>query len=149
MKLRIVSKKTTEDPPVQVDNNLRREWNNYTTYLASKGLKGHPSLDTGGRWEQALEMYRKDFPKTILNKALIPAIQKDFSNYRNFVLDKYKQGKAVFEKGTDENNFMKDLSIVDGIAGSKTTSHNFPDEYLQTFENGNLINKQKLGFATK
>ena len=140
----------TEEPVVPVvDNNLRKEWNNYTNWLASKGLKGHPSLDTGGKWEQALEMYRKENPKTILNKHIIPVIQKDFQNYRNFVIDKVKKGQGQFGAGTDETNFMKNLSVVDGIAGSKTTNFQYPNEYLQTLENGKVISSENKGFATK
>ncbi len=148
-KLFIGTVNPSEENPITVDNTLRRHWNDYTRWLESKKLRGNPELDKGGKWEQVLEQYRKENPMTLINKKTIPIIQKEFQNYRNYVIDKVKRGKASFGTGTNENNFLKDLSIVDSIAGSKTTAHNFPDEYLQTFEKGNLINTQKLGFASK
>ncbi len=136
-----------EDEPIVVDNNLRRHWNDYTLWLASKGLKGNPKLDKAGVADATIEEYRKVNPKTLISKAAIPIIQKEFQNYRQSIIDKVKKGKAQFGLGTNEENFMKELSIVDSIAGSKTSSHHFPDEYLRTFENGKLISTENKGFA--
>lgn len=149
MKLRITKKVITEDPSTQVDNNLRREWNKYVNHLQAKGLRGNPVLDKDGAWNVALEQYRKENPTTILTKEKIPIIQKEFQNYRQYVLDKIKQGKGQFAVGTNENNFMQDLSKVDGVAGSLTTKHSFPDEFLNTFEKGKLISTENKGFASK
>lgn len=130
-----------------VDNTIRQAWNDYITYLDSKGLKGHPSLDKGGKGFQVLEQYRKEHPETPITKELIPTIQKEFGNYRQFALDEIKNKKANFAPGTDENNFLRALSIVDGIPGQRTTSFAFPNRYLQTFNDKKLEKTTNLGFA--
>ena len=117
-----------------VDNSVRKNWNDYILWLEKKGVKGSPELDKGTNALQALEAYRKENPSTLLTKELIPVIQKDFSGYRQAVIDKMKAGKAEFAPGTNEQNFMSHLSVVDGIPGSRTTSFSYPAEYLQTLE---------------
>lgn len=139
-----------EDP--QVDNNLRKAWNDYTLWLEKKGLKGHPDLDKNNKSFEILEQYRKENPSTPLTKEIIPVIQKDFQNYRQWVLDKTKlpkgtPGRVELSAGVNEDNFMKDLSIVDGIAGQRTTSFSYPSAFLDTREQGQIIARENQGFS--
>jgi len=65
-------------PAVKVDNNLRRAWNDYTSWLDKKGLKGHPSLDHNDLSFKMIDEYRRQNPKTPLNRDTIIPIQQEF-----------------------------------------------------------------------
>lgn len=132
----------------QMTNEIRKGWNDFTSWLAKKGLQGKPELDKNDYGFQVLEEYRKENPETPITRELIPAIQKEFSNYRDWSLKKIKEGKAGFAPGVTEDNYMKSLSIVDGYPGQFTTRHSFPETYLQTMEDGKVISKENQGFAT-
>jgi hypothetical protein len=134
-------------PTPSVDNKLRRDWNDYTAWLEKQGMKGNPQLDKGGLGFTLLEKYRKENPATTVTKEAIPVIQQEFQKYKQYALDRIKAKKAMFSEGTNEQNFMKNLSVVDGIPGQYTTSFAFPPAYLTTFENGKQISTEKTEFA--
>ena len=131
-----------------IDNNIRKAWNDYTLWLSKQGMRGKPELDKGGLGFLMIDKYRKENPNTPITKEIIPAIQKEFGNYRQYAINQIKQGKASFAPNTNEQNFMKDLSIVDGIPGQRTTSFSFPESYLTTFENQQNKGTVNQGFAT-
>lgn len=137
-----------EDPVEEIDDKDRENWNEYVKFLDSKGLKGHPSLDKDDLGGKMIDEYRKVNPNTTVSREKIKPIQKEFSKYRDWSLAQIKAGKAAFAEGTNEENYMKHLSTVDGIAGQRTTSFQFPDSYLKTFENKKLKDIQRTGFAT-
>jgi len=139
-------KKGGDEP--QVTNQLRKDWNDYVAYLDRKGLKGKPELDKNNFGFKVLEDYRKENPETTITKETIPVIQKEFSNYRDYSLSKIKAGKAGFAPGVTEENYMRALSIVDGIPGQRTTSYSFPLEYMKTLENGQVTQIENKGFST-
>lgn len=145
-KLRIVANVTPKEGDKPVDNTIRQGWNDYISWLEKKGLKGHPSLDKNDLGGKMIDQYRKENPATPITRELIPTIQKEFGNYRNYVLAKVKAGGAKLE-GTTPENFMKALSIVDGIPGQRTTSFSFPNEYLTTFNNGQNTGTVNKGFV--
>lgn len=136
----------TPDPPI--DNNIRLAWNKYTDWLASRGLKGHPSLDKDDLGGKMIDQYRKENPTTPITRELIPTIQKEFSKYRDWSLNEVKEGRAGLSPGVTADNYMKWLSIVDGIPGQRTTSFKFPSSYLQTFDNGKFVGVEDKGFST-
>jgi len=136
------------DKQPQMTNDIRKAWNDYTHWLGQKGLQGKPELDKNNYGFKVLEDYRKENPDTPLTKDLIPVIQQEFSNYRDYSLDKIKKGKGAFGPGVNEENYMRALSVVDGIPGQRTTSFSFPSEYIALFDNGNLVSKENKGFAT-
>lgn len=138
----------TPTPEPIVDNNLRKAWNDYTMWLSKQGMRGKPELDKGGLGFLMIDKYRKEHPETPISKEVIPVIQKEFGNYRQYAIDQIKKGKASFAPNTNEQNFMKDLSIVDGIPGQRTTSFSFPESYLTTFENNQNKGTVNQGFAT-
>jgi len=140
-------KKGNKDEPV-IDNKVRNDWNNYVSWLDKKGMKGHPSLDKNGLWNKMIEKYREENPNTVITKDIIVPIQKDFDNYRKYSLDQVKSGKLLFDEGVDENNFMKNLSVVDGIAGQRTTSFQYPMDYLKTLDKDDKVIKvENKGFV--
>ena len=136
----------TDDKP-QVSNKLRQDWNNYTQWLAERGMKGHPSLDTNGTWKVWIDKYRKENPTTTVSVDTIPIIQSEFSKYRDWALGEIKAGRAAFAPQTNEKNFLTNLSQIDGIAGQRTTSFKFPESYLKTFNDGKLESIANKGFA--
>jgi len=131
----------------EVDNKIREEWNKYTDWLAAKGLKGHASLDKDDLGGKMIDAYRKENPDTPISREIIPTIQKEFQRYRDWSLGQVKAGKATLTEGTTPENYMKALSIVDGIAGQRTTSFRFPDSYLTTFNNGQKVGTVNTGYV--
>ncbi len=133
------------DPPLS--NKNRQDWNNYITWLKGQGLAGNPALDKGGYGIQVLQHYIKNNPNTSLTVDMVQPIQSDFSNYRNYALDQIKSGKGAFAQGVNESNFMQELSQLDNYAGSKTTKHFFPREYLTYMENQKPVSTIDKGFV--
>ena len=136
---------TTPLPP-PITNKIRQDWNDYVDSLEKRKLKGHPMLDTNGLGYKVLDDYVKTTPGTSLNREMIPRIQQEFGNYRNYVLNLVKQGKAQLN-GVKPEDFMATLSKVDGYPGQLTTSFKFPDSYLKTFNDGKLESVVNKGFA--
>jgi len=134
-------------PEIIIDNTIREGWNDYVKWLDSKGMKGHPDLDKNDLGLKMIDQYRKENPKTPITRELVIPIQKEFSKYRDYALGQVDAGKAVLADGVTRDNFLKHLSIVDGLPGQRTTSFSFPNEYLKTFEKGKLIGTENKGFA--
>jgi hypothetical protein len=138
----------------EVSKKLREDWNTYTSWLEKKGYKGHPSLDKNDLGGKMIDMYRRESPTTSVSRATIKPIQEELSKYREYSLNLIKNKKALINDRwvlPNENldYYMKDLSVVDGIAGQRTTKHNFPKEYLNHLDaSGKLINTENKGFAT-
>ncbi len=139
----------SDSKAVAITNKNRQDWNDYIQYLRSKGLAGNPALDKNGYGMQVLQDYIKQNPNTSLTTNLVKPIQSDFSNYRNFALDQVKNGKAVLTNGATPDTFMSNLSQLDNWAGSLTTKHLFPKEFMVYMDSqGKQENKIDKGFAT-
>src|SRR6185312_6865089 len=126
----------------KIDNNVRAAWNDYISWLDKKGLKGSPALDHNDLGGKMIDEYRKEHPDTPITREMVVPIQKEFSNYRNWAINQIESGKGAYAPGTNKDNFLKSLSVVDGIPGQMTTSYSFPKSYMNTFENGKLVNTQ-------
>lgn len=142
-----------DDPPIT--NKIRQSWNDYIGWLREKGLAGSPKLDKGGLGIKMIEEYRKENPDTALTPDLVTSIQKDFSKYRQYALKQIDDGNAVLDthNGVTRDNFLKALSVVDGIPGQRTTSYTFPKIYMKDmaknevksqFANSNSTAQQQL-----
>lgn len=136
-----------EKNPPKIDNSVRQEWNNFIGWLDKKGLKGSPTLDHNDLGGKMIDEYRKEHPDTPLTREMVIPIQKEFSNYRNWAINQIESGRGAYAPGTNKDNFLQSLSIVDGIPGQRTTSFSFPLSYLNTFDNGKLVDTKK-DFAT-
>jgi len=132
---------------IVIDNKIREGWNSYVDWLEAKGLKGHPSLDKDDFGGQMIDKYKLENPDSPISREMIIPIQKDFSVYRDFVLEDVKNKKARLADGVTPETFMKDLSVVDGIAGQKTTKFKFPFKYLETYMGDKLEKKENKGFS--
>ena len=152
-----------EDDPkknAEVSTKLRNDWNNYTTWLKGKGMQGHPSLDKNDLGGQMIDQYQKENPTMGINRAAVVPIQQELSKYREYAINELRNKRAMLTDAQNPNgrfvtpnenldSFMKDLSQVDGIAGQRTTSHPFPDEYMKTLDAQNkLLKTERVGFAT-
>lgn len=146
--MKISSLVINEGNPTDVSNKLREDWNKYIDWLEKKGYKGSPALDKNDFGGKMIDMYRRENPQTTVSRETIKPIQQEFSKYRDWSLDQVKQGKAMLSSGATPDNYMKSLSIIDGIAGQRTTSFRFPESYLTTFKNGQNTGTKNLGFAT-
>lgn len=137
----------TSKPPI--DNNVRQSWNDYVDFLKKKGIAGSPELDKGGLGHAMLDLYIRENPGTYLKPEMVKDIQADFANLRKYHLEQIKNGKAVFAEGTNESNFMQELSKLDSYPGSLTTRHKFPFEYMTTIDKTNNTNTtENRGFVT-
>lgn len=147
--VRLLADKSKGDPKPapKIDNNVRQAWNDYVNWLDSKGLKGSPTLDHNDLGGQMIDEYRKENPNTPITRDMIVPIQKEFQNYRNWAINQIETGHGAYAPGTNKDNFLRALSIVDGIPGQRTTSFSFPSQYLNTFNNGQLVDTKK-DFAT-
>jgi hypothetical protein len=142
--LKSIAPDPVDDKPI--DNNIRLEWNKYLDWLDKKGVKGHPELDKNDMGGKMIDAYRKENPSSPISREIIPSIQKEFGRYRDWSLGQVKNGKASLAEGVTPETYMKDLSIVDGIAGQRTTSFKFPPSYLTTFNNGQKVAVEDKGF---
>ncbi len=143
---------TGEDPKskpasTQLTNKHREDWNAYVMWLDKIGMKGNPKLDEGDTGNKLLASYISQNPNTSLTLDIVPVIQQDFGGYRDWSLSEVKAGRRALATGVTPENFLRDLSKVDGIAGQRTTSFMFPKAYMEVVHNGK---KQKIdkGYST-
>ena len=142
-------KNITKSNEPQVDNTIRAEWNKYLDWLEAKGMRGKPDLDKNDLGGKMIDAYRKENPNTPITREMVIPIQKDFGKYRDWSLEEVKAGRSALAEGVTPENYMRALSIVDGIPGQRTTSFKFPNSYLQTLDtNKKLISTENKGFAT-
>lgn len=144
----VLSSFPKEGDPPQVTNQTRSDWNNYTKWLQKRGMSGDPKLDTNNLGNNMLKKYIAENPETTLTPELVAPIQHDFANLRHFLIDNVKKNKGEFAPGVTEDNFMQELSQVDGYPGSLTSKHSFPSEYMNTFQDGKLVDTENKGFVT-
>lgn len=132
---------------VEITNQHRQDWNDYVLWLDKIGMRGNKELDTNDVSHKLLQKYIDLNPNTSLTPDIVVPIQKDFSKYRDWSLNEVKAGRRELGTGVTPENFLKDLSIVDGIPGHRTTTYMFPKKYMEEVANNK---KQVLdqGFST-
>lgn len=151
-----------EDDPIKnavASAKLKNDWNNYTTWLKGKGMQGNPALDKNDLGGKMIDQYQKENPTTSINRAAVIPIQQELSKYRDYSINELRNKRATLADAENPNGrfvtptenldgYMRDLSKVDGIAGQRTTSYQFPDRYMKTLDANNKLTIQNLGFAT-
>ncbi len=129
------------DPVSDRATRLKSDWNGFQGWLKKRGLAGHPSLDKGVGENnvgiQYLRQYNKENPTSLARPENIKEIQQHFQNYRNYAINEIKNKRATYSGDvskidTPDSDFMRGLSIADGVPGSLTTSHVFPSSFLTT-----------------
>lgn len=106
-------------------SDQRTYWNGYVTFLEAKGLKGSTLLDNKVLGRYMFNQYSKG---TVNYTVFVTLVQADIAAYRANALKQIHEGKVTF--GGKDEDFMKGLSIIDGWAGSRTTSYRFPSEVV-------------------
>jgi hypothetical protein len=155
-----------DDPNMIKRKAVMNDWNTFIDFLDTKGLKGSAKLNTDKNFNQSLfNEYRKANPKSQLTYDMVPDVQKEFVNYRNYSIDQLRNGKLKvqgkdgkiltpdqFEPQLGKNfeNFWPELSKVDGWVGEKTSKWKFPTLYMQTIDGttGQVIKEQNKGNVT-
>jgi hypothetical protein len=123
-----------------VPEQKKTEWNGFIDYLKNKGMSGNKMLDARDTnlGKQLLEQYKTENPTVSLNYEDVPVIQQWFNKYRNDAWNAISKGKAKTDVATIDE-FMPNLSPVDGWLGSKTSQTYFP-RYIK--------DGKDMGFAT-
>jgi hypothetical protein len=99
----------TEDTPPSVSVKLRKDWNDYVSWLETQKMRGNPSLDKGDLGGKMVDAYRKINPSTTVSRETIVPIQNEFSNYRDWSLSEVKAGRAALAEGVTPEMYMKNL----------------------------------------
>lgn len=135
--------KSLSDPSPEANRamQLKKDWNDFIEYAKKKGIAGRTELDKGvgqnNLGMQYVRQYKKENPNSLISPETISEVQTHFKNYRDFAINEIKNKRATWDGDTSkidapDSPFMKDLSVVDGIPGSRTTSWKFPNEFLIT-----------------
>lgn len=136
-----------------------QDWNDFVAYLKQKGLSGHKDMDHPDFSEKQLKEYIKQNPDTSLSPQIVPLVQRELKNVRQFLIDQDKQrvkeGKKsafVGDTGKDYENVMPVALKTrdDGIIGQYTSQFVFPKGYEvnESYVNGQLEKKTtKTGFT--
>jgi hypothetical protein len=148
-----------DEKKAKVTDQLRKDWNLFLDYAESKGLRGKPDLDKGGKGYQLYdEFIQANKGKTSLTRDALPAIRQEMLEYRKWALANIKKGKGVIKKndGTEakpeeyDDIFMKQL-----VENEKTADPNYPGQYLTSLKfPGEYMNqplnmgKSLVGFAS-
>lgn len=150
------------DPESDRATKLKSSWNDFVGWLDKRGLKGNAALDRGAGESnvgiQYLRQYNKENPTSLATPENVKEIQSHFQNYRNYAINEIKNKRATYSGDVSkidspDSDFMRALSIVDGVPGSRTTSHTFPSSFLTTIykdPSGNIekTTKENTGLAT-
>lgn len=115
-------------PAKALDPSIRPEWNNFIDFVDKKGMRGNPQLDDKdkGLGKQLMAEYLKLNPQSKLSYDLVPAIQQDMQNVRNIGLKNIHDNNLKVPGVAKDDDYMANISAVDGWLGSKTSDHKFP-----------------------
>lgn len=104
---------------------------------ANRVIAGDPSMDHNNMGMKVIQAYKKINPDFWVNDSNdVKKVQAQIRNYRNSLIQNFKQGKAVFDqqiKGDNTfKNFMSDIEKtgIDGILGQVTSTFLFPGSYF-------------------
>lgn len=121
----------------KLTSNERTFWNGFCKYVELMGFKGSPQLDNHNKgisfvlFSNYCSLQQKQYDYT----AFVTRVQIEISAYRAKSLEQIHAGKATCNCTTD-SEFMPGLSVIDGWAGSKTTSWYFPSDTVPVYRNG-------------
>jgi hypothetical protein len=113
--------------PRHPSDQLKQDWNSFVGYMKTKGYAGSKDLDNQdtNMGKEYLSRYLKENPKSTLSYDSVGTIQQSLQDYRKDAWQRVQDKKAVSDaKSYDE--FMPNLSQVDGWLGSKTSQAMFP-----------------------
>lgn len=135
----------------KINDQIRRDWNEYLKWLDGKGMKGKPELDKNNLGYKLFDEYVSTH-NTSLSREVLPIIVKTMEDYREYVLDQHRKGLVKIEGITTEDQFMRRVMLnkqsKDPIApGDDLTFTSFPEEFLIHIYNGKVSGTENKGFA--
>lgn len=171
----MLKKSATKGPG---DGAVINRWNNYLSWLGTKGKRGSAELDKGTEGMNMLNQYNSEMKSK--DKSFSPITEQDvvkvqtiLNDYRDYAMGQIKSGKgnarltsgqempynsmSEQQKQEFETNFMPQIAARtsagkkwdDGIPGSATTGTIVPREYIGLVESGVRQPLQLVGLATE
>ncbi len=131
------------------------DWNDFVSFLKTKGLNGSESLNHAPNRVKIFQEYQGLHPETSVKEDIVPLIQQQFIDYKKYLIGEVEKGKANIavpgvEKPTvaqQKQILLNQLSNTDGKAGQFTTMHPFPPDYV-TYAAANKLDYGKIGSTT-
>lgn len=119
-----------DDPKPKLTPAQRSQWNQFIDFVEMQKMAGNPALDQRNKnvGLMLLNKFNMANPKMQITPDIIPVVQQEIQDYRNAALQKIKAGQAAYDG--KEEDFMPNLSVVDGWPGTKTLSTRFPGATL-------------------
>lgn len=137
----------TTPTPVGISSQDMAKWNQFIDYNKAKGYSGMKELDHDPALRAKIfNEYNKANPDKAVSQDMVSKVQEEIQNYKNKSLDAIQKGKQMLSEGVTPTNYMKGISKVDNVYGSKTSSWKFPEAYMV---NKQTAEKKNLGFANQ
>jgi len=138
-------------------NRIKSDWNDFLSWMKSKGVQGKPELDKGDLGNKYFKEYIKANPQTSLSEKTIPIIRQEYVKLRNEKAADILAGKSEFTlpdlgKLTGEtarkhmDRFMghivkNELSEHPDYVGQHLTQTFFPGAENSEYVDGKLVRK--------
>lgn len=133
------------DETKPVDEATMLTWNAFVNFNKQKGYAGDPKLDHDPKLRQKIiDEFNSENPKTPIDPTIISDVQAAMIDYKQKVVSAIKTGKVQFGDGVNENNFMSNISKVDGVLGQLTSQWAFPSNFYLDKQTGQ---KKEIGLA--
>lgn len=133
-----------DEPEITADH--MRKWNKLIDFAKEKGYSGNRDLDHDPILrKKVFDEYNKANPNDSIPMTMVLPIQNEIQKYKAKTLEEIKgnmaKGINQLAPGSTVENFMKDISQVDGIFGQYTSKWKFPLGYF----NGGKVGLGKFG----
>ena len=93
-----------------INDKNKQDWNDFLSFLKTKGVQGNPELDKGNLGNIYFDKYVKQNPYTTLSKELIPKIRQQYVAERNNAIKELKLGKSKLQGQENINPESLDFS---------------------------------------
>lgn len=135
----------------KINDQIRRDWNEYLKWLDGKKMRGKEELDKNDLGYKLFDEYVATH-KTSLNRGVLPLIVKTMEEYREYVLDQYHKGLVTINNIKSDDQFMRRVmenkNSKDPIyPGDDLTFTYFPEDFLIHMYNGKVTATENRGFA--
>lgn len=118
-----------QQTPKPLSPKDKTNWNKFIDFVEMQKMKGNPQLDRRDKQigMGLLQKFNYANPGHALPMDIVPQVQQELNDYRDKVVQQYKQGKLqVTPDVKSENDIMAGISKIDGWPGTKTLSSKFP-----------------------
>lgn len=142
---------------------IKKDWNDFLSWMKSKGVQGKPELDKGDLGNKYFKEYIKANPQTSLNENVIPIIRQEYIRLRdrnvNDILNKGGKfdievnGKKTALTGEQAKPYIhrfmghilnNEMSENPNYVGQHLTQTPFPPAIDKYYEDGVLVKENKI-----